>query len=140
MSLARITHTQKKSLHTFHEEPFFINCKNPCRFRNTVSIYCRFGSQRKQLIYLVCAPSCEMNHCINFMQFLANILPNNRFLRQTQGLAPLCLGNPGSTTDLFEYILMTILIQLATFLFQCKITDFPCKSILLSTWYSVHTS
>ena len=26
-----------KRLHKFHEHRFFINCKNPCRFRNTVS-------------------------------------------------------------------------------------------------------
>ena len=32
MSLARIAHTKKKSLHTFHEHPFLINCKNLCRF------------------------------------------------------------------------------------------------------------
>ena len=38
MSLERITH-KKKSLHTFDEEPFFINCKNPCRFRNTISMF-----------------------------------------------------------------------------------------------------
>ena len=31
MSLARITH-KKKSLHTFHEHPFLINCINLCRF------------------------------------------------------------------------------------------------------------
>ena len=31
MSLARIAY-KKKSLHTFHEHPFLINCKNLCRF------------------------------------------------------------------------------------------------------------
>ena len=38
MSLARIAHTKKKSLHTFDEEPFFINCKNLCHYRNMLSI------------------------------------------------------------------------------------------------------
>ena len=38
MSVARITQKKNKRLHKFHEHPFFINCKNPCRFRNTVSI------------------------------------------------------------------------------------------------------
>ena len=38
MSLARIAHTQKKSLHTFHEHPFLINCKNLCRFWHGHSI------------------------------------------------------------------------------------------------------
>ena len=37
MSLARIAHTKKKSLHTFDEEPFFINYKNLCRYRNMLS-------------------------------------------------------------------------------------------------------
>ena len=32
MSLARIAHTKQKSLHTFHEHPFLINCQNLCRF------------------------------------------------------------------------------------------------------------
>ena len=32
------------------------------------------------------------------MQFLAKILPNSRFLPQTQGLAPR-LGNPGSAFE-----------------------------------------
>ena len=34
-----------------------------------------------------------------FMQFSAKILPNNRFLPQTQGLAHPLLGNPGSATE-----------------------------------------
>ena len=38
------------------------------------------------------------------MQFLAKILSNNRFLPETQGLAPPLpnLGIPGSTTDTYE--------------------------------------
>ena len=42
MSLARITHKKKKSLHTFDEEPFFINCKKLCCFRDTNTIRSRF--------------------------------------------------------------------------------------------------
>ena len=38
MSLARIAHTQKKSLHTFHKHPFLINYKNLCRYRHRYSI------------------------------------------------------------------------------------------------------
>ena len=41
MWLARITHKKKKSLHTFDDEPFFINCKNLCRYRN-MSIISKF--------------------------------------------------------------------------------------------------
>ena len=32
------THTQKKLLHTFHEHPFLINCKNLCRYRHRYSM------------------------------------------------------------------------------------------------------
>ena len=39
MSLARITHKKKKSLHTFDEKPFFINCKKLCHFRHTNTNY-----------------------------------------------------------------------------------------------------
>ena len=47
MSLARMAHTQKKSLHTFHEHPFLINCKNLCCYRH------RYSTKEAYAIYLV---------------------------------------------------------------------------------------
>ena len=36
--VASKNYTQKKSLHTFDEEPIFINCKKLCHFRNMMSV------------------------------------------------------------------------------------------------------
>ena len=41
-----------------------------------------------------------------FIQFLANIFSNNRFLAQTQGFAPPRPGNPGSTTVIIIIIII----------------------------------
>ena len=44
-----------------------------------------------------------------FMQFLGNFWPNNRLVPPPRGLAPPPLGNPGSTTALFHFLLSGLL-------------------------------
>ena len=56
------TQKEKKSLHTFDEEPLFINCKNPCRFRNTVSIL-----KKTRLNLFSCANFEKLHVKLNFL-------------------------------------------------------------------------